>query len=207
MSTKSNPFVPGAAKMAPQVEGGLHPAVAVGVYDIGHRMDIRYGKVKREYVLVFELPAAEPIVVDGQSLPRTLSNTYTASMGPKSNLRPLLENWRGKKFTEEEAASYDVSRILGVRGQINVVHVDRNGKTYANIASILPAPKGSTFTATTNPVLWSVASLESAAELEQLDIPPWVKKKIKESNEYKALSGGSGNQPDAPAADADDAPW
>ena len=207
MSNKSNPFVPGAQKLTPQVEAGLHPAVAIGVYDIGHRMDIRFGKVKHEYVFVFELPAAEPLVIDGETLPRTLSTTLTASMGSKSNLRPLLEGWRGKAFTEEEANGYDITRILGAKAQVNVVHVERNGKTYANIKNVLPAPKGSTFAASTKPVAWSVTSLDSAAELEQLDIPPWVKKKIEDSDEYKALKGGGGSQPDAPTASDDNVPW
>lgn len=198
MSTKSNPFVPGAAKMAPQVEGGLHPGVCVALYDVGTHTDPIHNKEKRKYVFVFELPAAPPIEIDGQKLPRTLSMNVTASMHPKGILRPMLENWRGKKFTDEQAGEYDITKVLGQRALVNVVHEESNGKTYANIKAVLPAPKDAAFSASTQPVSWSVTSLESPGELAQLDIPDWVKKKASDSKEFKALGLVAGDD-DRPA--------
>lgn len=200
MSEKPNPFVPGAVSSAPQIESGIHPAVCVGLYDIGTHIDATFGKKKRKYVFVFELPAAEPITFeDGTKAPRTLSSTVTASMHPKGMLRPMLENWRGKALTDEEANSFDITRILGAPAQLNVVHETKAGKTYANIKAVLPVPKGQKLVAKTTPVSWSVTALDDPSELEQLDIPEWLKKRISESEEYKALRARSGVQSDAPS--------
>lgn len=188
MSEKPNPFIPGQNASAPAAEPGIHPGVCVGLYDIGTHVDQVYNKKKRKYVIEFELPAAEPKTLeDGTVVPGTLSTTVTASMHPKGMLRPLLEGWRGKTFTDEEANSYDISKILGKPAQLNVVHDSKNGKTYANIKSVLPAPKGSNLVPKTEPATWSVTSLDDASELEQVDIPEWVKKKVADSEEYKNL--------------------
>lgn len=188
MSEKPNPFVPGQTALAPPVEPGIHPGICVGLYDIGTHVDQVFNKKKRKYVIEFELPAADPKTLeDGTVVPRTLSTTVTASMHPKGMLRPLLEGWRGKTFTEEEANSYDISKILGKPAQLNVVHDSKNSKTYANIRTILPAPKGSNLIPKITPATWSVTSLDEPSELEQVDIPEWVKKRVAESEEYKNL--------------------
>lgn len=188
MSEKPNPFIPGQTTLAPPVEPGMHPGICVGLYDIGTHVDQVFNKKKRKYVIEFELPAADPKTLeDGSVVPRTLSTTVTASMHPKGMLRPLLEGWRGKTFTEEEANSYDISKILGKPAQLNVVHDSKNGKTYANIKTVNPAPKGSNLTPKITPATWSVTRLDDASELEQVDIPEWVKKRVAESEEYKTL--------------------
>lgn len=176
--------------MVPSVDPGIHPGVLVGLYDIGTHIDPQFGKEKRKYIFVFELPLADPVEIDGQKNPRTLSTTYNATMAPKGMLRPMIEGWRGKALTDEEANSYDITKVLGKPAQLNVVHDTRNGKTYANIKNVLPAPKGQALTASTTPVAWSVTSLDDAGQLAQSDIPEWIQKKAAESKEYKSLSSG-----------------
>jgi hypothetical protein len=71
---------------------------------------------------------------------------FTASLSEKANLRPFLEGWRGKAFTPEELRGFDPAQVAGVPAYINVIHEpgQKNGKAvvYANIASIMPLPKG-----------------------------------------------------------------
>ena len=78
--------------------------------------------------------------VDGESMPMTISKTYTVSLHEKAGLRRDLSAWRGKDFTEEEAKSFDVSKLAGAYCMINVVTSETNGKTYSNVAGITPLP-------------------------------------------------------------------
>lgn len=83
-----------------------------------------------------------PLMVeyDGKTLPMTLSKSYTLSMHEKASLRRDLSAWRGKAFTEEEAMSFDVSKLVGAYCMLNVTHNETNGKTYSNVAGITPLP-------------------------------------------------------------------
>lgn len=72
----------------------------------------------------------------------TISKRYTLSLHKKAALRADLESWRGRAFTAEELAGFDVERVLGIQALANVVHNDKDGKTYANVAAIMPPPKG-----------------------------------------------------------------
>ncbi len=198
-----NPFVPGAgAASGPSVEAGLHPAVCVGLFDIGTHVDEQFGKAKRKYVLQFELPDQPPVKRDGQpDEPRCLSKTLTASMHPKGQLRPMVESWFGKAFPSDEAANtFDVSKLVGRACQINVVHQvsSGNGKTYANIGAVLPAPKGQQITAKSVPTTFTVAQLEKQEDLKIAELPEWLEKKVVNSEEWKKLlHSQSDSQPDA----------
>ena len=121
---------------------GMHIARCVRFVDLGSSEKIFNGKSKglmREVLLVFELPEE----VDGDK-PFLVSKSYTWSMYEKANLRKDLESWRGKKFQPEDFGpnGFDTKKLLGVAAMLNVIHAERNDKTYANIASIGPIRKG-----------------------------------------------------------------
>lgn len=124
-------FVP-----APQ---GLHTAVCADVWDIWtEERSEKWGGGLRDVIrLVWEI---DQLGEDGK--PFTVSQKYTASLHEKSRLRHDLESWRGRKFTAEELKAFDVVNVLGANCQINVVHNIKDGKTYANIASLVPLAKG-----------------------------------------------------------------
>lgn len=187
-----NPFVPGAGPSSgPSVEAGLHPAVLVGLFDIGTHVDEQFGKAKRRYVLQFELPDAPPVKREGQpDEPRCLSKTVTASMHPKGQLRPLIESWRGKAFaSDEEANQFDVSKVLGRACQLNVLHQvsSANGKTYANIGAVMGPTKGQSANAKTPLTTFSVTQLTHPDDLKVAELPEWLEKKVVNSEEWKKL--------------------
>jgi hypothetical protein len=68
--------------------------------------------------------------------PAIVRRKFTLSMNEKSNLRPFLESWRGKPFTDEEAENFELPTMLGKVCQLSVVHeASADGKkTYANIS-------------------------------------------------------------------------
>lgn len=62
---------------------------------------------------------------------------FTNSLGKKSALRPLLEGWRGKPFTEEEANGFDLSKLLGLSCTLII---QPNSKGNPKIQAITKAP-------------------------------------------------------------------
>jgi hypothetical protein len=80
------------------------------------------------------------ISVDGKEMPLVISKNYTVSLHEKSSLRKDLAAWRGKDFTDEEARSFDVSKLLGAYCMVNATESITNGKAYTNVAGLTPLP-------------------------------------------------------------------
>lgn len=99
-------------------------------------------KIRLGWELFGEDDAGDPLTidVDGKMMPLTISKSYTVSLHEKAGLRKDLAAWRGKDFTDEEAKSFDVSKLLGAYCMINVIISDTNGKTYNNVGGLTPLP-------------------------------------------------------------------
>ncbi len=124
-----------APKKRVPAPAGLHRAVCVDVIDKGLKTG-QFG-TKPKVVLVFELEELHPDF----GTPYRVSQWYTNSLHEKAILCQHLESWRGRAFTEEEKP-FDLERLIGVPCLLNVVHRESNGTTYADVAAILPMPKG-----------------------------------------------------------------
>lgn len=100
-------------------------------------------KIRLSWELFGDDEQGQPLTidVDGKTMPLTISKSYTLSMHEKSGLRKDLTAWRGRAFTDEEAKSFDVTKLLGAYGLINVTErTSTKGKVYANVAGISPLP-------------------------------------------------------------------
>jgi hypothetical protein len=117
---------------------GVHQAVCCDVVDLGLVETEWQGQRKTAHKvrLVWQIDA---LMNDGR--PYTVSSRYTASLHEKSRLRADLQSWRGRPFTAEELAAFDLEKLLGAGCLLNVVHTARNGKSYADIVAIMPLPK------------------------------------------------------------------
>jgi hypothetical protein len=160
---------------------GSHIAVCDMVVDLGVQPGSGlYPAPKPQVFIRFELPHARiEFEKDGkkQEGPRVIGNTYTASMSEKANLRKILESWRGKKFTDPEAESFDVSAILGKPCMLMITQTAKGDKIYSNITAIgglPPGIKASDIKAEITPILY--APPDNVANYEQL--PKWLKDKI-----------------------------
>lgn len=72
-----------------------------------------------------------------------ISQRYTPSLHEKSRLRPMLEAWRGRKFTKDEEREFDIEKLLGANCQLQVVHnIKDEGQTYANVQAVVPLGRG-----------------------------------------------------------------
>lgn len=142
------------ALIASDAGGGDFKRVPVGVFaarcfsviDLGTQTIEYKGETKhqRKVQLGWELYGEDeqgsPLTTD-EGEPMSISKRYTLSLSEKSKLRPDLEAWRGKPFSEEELKGFDLHNLLGVPCFLNITHNDVNGKIYANIASITPLPR------------------------------------------------------------------
>jgi len=74
--------------------------------------------------------------------PYLVHKRYTCSLHEKSGLCKDLEAWRGKPFTPEELLGFDLENLLGKPCMLSVIHVERNGSTYANVSGVMKSPRG-----------------------------------------------------------------
>ena len=195
-----------------QMEPGVYPAICQMMVQIGtvpnpfHRPDDSESKeMRHEVFLRWEFPTETHVFSESRGPePYTIGRTFTLSMHEKAGLRKLLESWRGKAFNDEEAKRFDISKLLGKPCQINVVSREKNGKTYSEIGSISPLMKGSKAPDPINPQI--MLSFEDWDEGIYQSLPDWLKKRIAESEEYKAMHGEV-IAPPPPASDDDDLPF
>lgn len=157
---------------------GSHIAVCNLVVDVGLQPGSgMYPEPKHQVYIRFEIPAERvEYEKDGKQLegPITIGMFFTASMNEKANLRKNLESWRGRAFTDEEAADFDVKAILGKACMLTVIENTKSGKTYSNIKGISPLPKGITAPTAENALLFYDDSEPDGYD----DLPKWLRDKI-----------------------------
>ncbi len=117
---------------------GVWPAVCVDVVDKGMVESAQYKP--RHMVQLRWVLEAEPPLTDGK--PHMAVRRFGLSLGEKSNLRPFLESWRGRKFSEDELDAFDLEKLIGAPCQIQIIHTKKDGKTYGNVQACLPLGRG-----------------------------------------------------------------
>lgn len=131
-----------------RVPAGAYIGRCYSLIDLGSQLtDGQFGKkiqhkIKIGWELFGEDDQGNPLTVDvdGVEMPMTISKNYTVSLHEKANLRKELSAWRGRDFTDEEAKAFDVSKLVGAYGMVNVTTSENNGKTYSNVAGLTPIP-------------------------------------------------------------------
>jgi len=120
---------------------GVQPGVCSAIHDLG--MQEGYGgKPTHQVVLVWEL---EERRTEGEFSGQRfiVTKKYTASLNERANLNKDLESWRGKSFTPEERAGFELDVLLNVNCNLNMVEkTSGSGKTFVNVASITGLHKG-----------------------------------------------------------------
>jgi len=118
-----------------QVPVGIYKAVCIKVIDLGTQRQEYNGDVswKRQVLIIWELPEET-----NEGVPMTISKFYTLSLHEKSNLGIDLTAWRGRAFTEEEKAGFDIGNLIGIGCTLNITE-GKNGKSRVN--NIMPLSK------------------------------------------------------------------
>ena len=165
----------------PIMPEGTYIGVCNLLVDLGVQYNKTFDSYARKIVIGWEFPE-EHITIDGEERNRTITKTFTASLGGKANLRQFLIAWRGRDFTPEELKAFDLKNIVGVPAMINVVHTHRQDKTFANVGGILALPKGMP-----KPKLSGYATVFDldVDPIERIDsLPAWIAELIKSSETY-----------------------
>lgn len=129
----------GDGKTFTPAPAGVHQAVCVDVVDLGI-LDVTWQGVSKKKHLINVAWQITEDRDDGK--PYLVFKRYTLSLHEKANLSKDLESWRGKKFTDDERAGFDVERLIGVNCLLNVTHNHVGDRTFANVVSIMPLAKG-----------------------------------------------------------------
>jgi hypothetical protein len=174
---------------------GMHNAVCYRVIDLGTQESEYQGNktVKRQIVISWEI---DELMKDGKRF--TVSSFYTASLNEKSKLRPMLESWRGRPFTEVELEGFNLENIIGKPCMVNLVE---NEKGKMRVASVSPLPKGMQAITLTNAT--EHFDLDKFNDVQFNDLPDGLKKIIVLSPEYKHANSG-GHVSDGPSSFGDD---
>lgn len=126
------------------VPAGAHAAVCDQVVDLGIQDGGQYDPRQKIY-LRWQIPSERVSwEKDGkrQEGPAIIGRTFSLSLSEKSHLRPLLESWRGRPFTQQELKGFDIKNVLGHVCMIQVTHKqDQAGRTFGVVASVISLPK------------------------------------------------------------------
>ena len=140
---------------------GLQPAVCVNVFDLGYQPGFQNGPPSPKLAILWELTCQERRD-DGKRF--QLTKLYTASLGTKANLRKDLETWRGRKFSDKELEGFELNNIKGVGCQLLLVESATEGRSFTNVAAVMPQ------------LIGDKPQVETSADF----VPEWIKKKIAE---------------------------
>jgi len=181
---------------------GNHVAICYRVLDLGTQEVIYEKEVKRQRKIYIGWEIPGELMDDGR--PFVIGKRYTYSSHEKATLRQHLEAWRNKRFVESDfgPGGFHIKKVLGVPCMIQVVHTERDGSHYANVASIGSLPKGVAAPELVNPIEFFSLE-EDEADLTVLDgLSEKLQEVIAKSPEYQALMAGRRNAPEVPQEDS-----
>lgn len=114
---------------------GTVQAVLAEVRDLGMLDQVYNGKAKKVHKILFRWQLAE---IDEEKQPKRIYERFTLSLHEKAGLRKRIKEMTGK----EPPPSLDVEKLVGFNNMLVVIHNEKDGKTYANIAAVLKLPAG-----------------------------------------------------------------
>ena len=97
---------------------GSHIAICFGLIDLGTQIHNFQDKTthSRDLRILFELTGPKMVGKyreENKGKPFVVGVTCKQSLHPKANLRKLLVGWRGRDFTKEELAGFEIDVLVG----------------------------------------------------------------------------------------------
>lgn len=174
---------------------GTHFAICNMVVDIGVQATTYQGEEKEtpQLILRWEIPDERvKYEKDGEERegPQGISATYSNYLSEKANLRKVVEGFLGRKLSDAETRTFDISQLAGKACLIMVTHKPgKAGKVYANVTGVMQVGKSDRERAKTAkpeiPVLVYSPSEHDQATYERL--PKWIKDKLAQRIDEKAM--------------------
>jgi hypothetical protein len=176
------------------IASGSYAARCYSMIHIGTVEETIMGTTKKlnKVRVTWELPTELKVFKEENGeQPQVISKEFTLSLHEKATLRNFLKNWRGKDFTDDEAKAFDIEKLVGAPCMINITHkLSKDGsKTYAEIGSISPMPKGMVCPVQINPsFIWTYDNFDVTVFNT---LPEYLKNKMINSDEFKlAVTNG-----------------
>lgn len=146
-------------------------------------------KVLKKVRIGWELPTELRVFKEENGeQPLVISKEYTLSLHEKSSLRKDLKSWRGKDFTEDEARSFDITKLIGVPCMLNIIHKPSKSdptRLFEEISGITSVPKG--FPVPEQITKTIVLSYDNFDEGIFNALPDFIKQKMQASAEWSAM--------------------
>ena len=162
------------------------PVRLTGLFALGTQQVTFEGVTKPTPQVELRFEVCDPETMRSDGKPFLLTRKLKLSLHPKAGLRKLLEAWRGKPYADSELGSVDFTKMLGVPGLATVQHIERAGRTYANLAGVTKLPRGMSAAQQVTPTqLFDFDADDALAALEI--IPKWTREVIEKSPEFAAL--------------------
>lgn len=174
MSLKSPP--PASGGDFEQPPPGNHPAILIGLIDIGPQESTYEGvtSIRDQLIMRWELPTET--MSDGQ--PYIVSAFVTNSMHSKAKLRGWVQSWTGEKAQTLDEQGFDLNMLLGTGCMLNIIH-DHNER--ARVSSVAQLPKGITIPKQHN----RTTTFDFDTDMDRLsEQPEWIQKFVMRSTEY-----------------------
>lgn len=161
---------------------GTFPAVCYAVIDLGSQVNKfrKDGQKQKKVRIEWEVFAGE----GENDEPMVIGKEYTSSLNSKATLRKNLESWRGREFTAEELAGFNLGKLIKAPCIINIIHEKSadGTKEYASIKSLSPLMKGMAAPQCyREPVVFDLDSSDLSMVAK---FPKFVQDKISASDEY-----------------------
>jgi hypothetical protein len=170
---------------------GSHPAVLVGLVDLGTTDSDYGGKVSERHkvLLAWELTAE----ADSKGRNFIVVRDFTFSLNVKAQLRSFVEGWSGRAMADDE--EWDALSLLGQACVVSLTEgMSRAGKPFVEVASASKPMRGLTVPPrTVEPFAWTFGDWDPRTEPP---IPDWmpmlygrkVADDVKKSKEWNKLS-------------------
>lgn len=171
---------------------GSHIARCIGLVHIGtYASTDQSGKPdqKNEIRLTFEFPDVLGTNKEGDKLPLILSQGYRLSMGPKANLRKIVEGMIGTSLDDEEAYAFDTERLVGMPCAVVVKHkTSKKGSKYETIASVAPLMKDQVAKEASRP--YKILTYDKWDEVFFQSLPEFLRKLMESTEEFSMMMRG-----------------
>ncbi len=170
----------------------------LSVVDLGTQSFEYKGETKsrRRILISFEL-SDHSVDTDEGSRPAVRSVTMTHTLHPQGRLRPFLESWRGKPFTNEQLAGFNLEAVLDKPCMLNIGLSDK-GNDF--IQGIMPAIAGLEANDLVNKAYtYTVDNPDIGFD----KLPEWQQKIVQQSAEWLSTGSAELDAPGEPEIDPD----
>tara|TARA_R110000737_G_scaffold313989_2_gene323563 strand:- start:174 stop:887 length:714 start_codon:yes stop_codon:yes gene_type:complete len=208
------------------LEPGRYQATCYKLIDAGTREEsYQDGPLRKRHVVYvyWEVTARQEVdsgsehwetvrMADGR--PFSASKKYTASLNENAALFKDLKSWRGKPFTDEDLAGFELPKVLGVTAELELIMQNKDSDK-VKVEGVYKPEGGMKKADTINDVqLFDIDvyaqefSGESSDDSKLMcdivaDMPPWLQEMVEDSFEIKAAQANAPAEKSVPGGLAD----